>query len=273
MKQYFWAAIFLLFSFTACNSDQPIEPSNTAETPAEHLATSPRCSEMSGELTEFKLPSDEVGLLDVNVYLPPCYHQSNAHYPVIYLLHGGGLNEDTWFHLGAGDSADKLAADGQISPMIIVSPYLRKFTTSEQYDTFIIDRLIPHIDANYRTAATRENRILAGMSLGGWHTASIGFRNPDLFVGLGILSVAPVYNGADNYEVWLDAISLEQMPAIYLDVGDSDSLVQQQDELHQLLDERAIVHENHVRSGGHTLSYWKRNIDAYILWFGSVFSQ
>jgi enterochelin esterase family protein len=122
------------------------------------------------------------------VYTPPAYDASTNRYPVLYLLHGGGGDENNWDELGhASEILDNLIAQGKIRPMIVVmpnanedqiaSPSLVPVTGDANYSEStpaillfpesIVKDLVPYVDRIYRTNPDRDNRAIAGLSRGG----------------------------------------------------------------------------------------------------------
>jgi enterochelin esterase-like enzyme len=142
-----------------------------------------------------------------NVYLPNGYGKlvkgkngklAQERYPVLYLQHGWGENETSWPVQGkTGLIMDNLIADGKIKPFIIVMAYgltndvkfgsIRQFDAKE-FETLLIDELIPHIDKNFLTKADKWNRAMAGLSMGGMETKLITLRRPEVFGYWGLLS-------------------------------------------------------------------------------------
>ena len=140
------------------------------------------------------------------VYTPPTYGNTTIkggkatpiRYPVLYLQHGWGENETSWFRQGcAGLIMDNLIADGKIKPFIVVMAYgltndfkfgtIGQFTAKE-FETLLIDELIPHIDSHFLTKADKWNRAMAGLSMGGMETKLITLRRPEVFGYWGLLS-------------------------------------------------------------------------------------
>lgn len=137
------------------------------------------------------------------VYTPPGYDQDqDQRYPVLYLQHGWGENEYGWSVQGhAGLIMDNLIAAGKTQPFIIVMTYgmtnevrfggLRNFDISD-FETVLVDELVPHIDANFRTLADQPNRAMAGLSMGSMETKAITLRNLDKFSHIGLFSGATI---------------------------------------------------------------------------------
>ena len=157
------------------------------------------------------------------VYLPPGYDtQAKTRYPVLYLQHGGGEDETGWVRQGrANFILDNLIAEGKAKPMIVVmaygyarragqaavnppggpapgTPEARMRTMQEMASTFqadVTDALIPFVDSTFRTIAHREQRAMAGLSMGGFQTFQITLNRLDLFSHIGGFSGAGGLNG------------------------------------------------------------------------------
>lgn len=132
------------------------------------------------------------------VYTPPTYGKDNKRYPVLYLQHGWGEDETAWSNQGhANLIMDNLIAEGKIDPFIIVMTYgmtneikfggLGGFTAKE-FETVLVDELIPYIDSHFNTIADKEHRAMAGLSMGGMETHTITLRRPEVFSYYGLLS-------------------------------------------------------------------------------------
>ena len=128
------------------------------------------------------------------VYLPPDYEQQEAmRYPVLYYLHasGGTPRRDGAVIVRRLDSTIRA---GRVSPMIVIMPnglrgntmYCDSRDGRYPVETVIIKDLIPHVDATYRTVASREGRAVEGFSMGGFGAAHFGFKYPELF---GVISI------------------------------------------------------------------------------------
>ena len=161
-----------------------------------------------GNIQQVNFWSESTGKMQTaNVYLPYGYGKlvkgkngklTQERYPVLYLQHGWGENETSWPVQGkAGIIMDNLIADGKIKPFIVVMAYgltndikfgtIGSFTAKE-FETLLIDELIPHLDANFLTKPDKWNRALAGLSMGGMETKLITLRRPEVFGYWGLLS-------------------------------------------------------------------------------------
>lgn len=133
------------------------------------------------------------------VYTPPGYEASgNKRYPVLYLQHGWGEDETAWTNQGfAHLIMDNLIAEGKTKPFIIVMTYGMTNDTKygrigdfkiENFQTVLVDELIPYVDAHFRTLANQPNRAMAGLSMGGMETKMITLARPDVFSHYALLS-------------------------------------------------------------------------------------
>lgn len=179
---------------------------------------------------------------DIVVHLPADYAASDRSYPVLYMHDGQNLFDPATAFGGqpwnVGETADRLAADGEIEPLIIVGIYntgetrIDEYTPAvdrkharggkgKPYSRFVLEELKPFIDATYRTLPDRENTGIAGSSLGGLITLYIGLHHPDVFSRLGLLSPSVWWNRRMILRL---VRSLEHSTAqkVWLDVGTAE---------------------------------------------------
>jgi enterochelin esterase-like enzyme len=164
-----------------------------------------------------------------HIYLPPAYAaQPAARFPVLYWLHGSGGPTQGIAQV-AGYFASGMA-QGRIPPMLVVIPNGMSYSMwcdskdgLVPMETVVIDDLIPHIDATFRTIPRRSGRILDGFSMGGAGTARLGFRRPDLFAGVSMLGAGPIQDDFLD-EPPGSTIPPKQRAAIYEMVWGSDPL-------------------------------------------------
>jgi putative tributyrin esterase len=126
--------------------------------------------------------------LKYSLALPADYEKSTRRYPVLYLLHGYSGNYTNWAHL----AAPKFAREHDL---IVVMPdggnsWFVNWAKSDDgqknaWDDCIAKDLIAHVDATYRTIATREGRAINGLSMGGYGALAVGLKHPDLFCSIG----------------------------------------------------------------------------------------
>ena len=133
------------------------------------------------------------------VYTPAEYSKNpNKKYPVLYLQHGWGEDETAWSNQGhANLIMDNLIAEGKCRPFIIVMTYgmtnelkwghMHEFDWT-QFQTVLMDELVPYVDSHFRTLANRDNRAMAGLSMGGMETRMATLARPQVFGYWGLFS-------------------------------------------------------------------------------------
>ncbi|HVU16630.1 MAG TPA: alpha/beta hydrolase-fold protein [Candidatus Didemnitutus sp.] len=207
-----------------------------------------------------------------NVYLPPHYSRDH-HYPVLYLLHGIGGDENEWLNdESPGDILDNLIAAGKAVPMIVVMPNGRamaddrgggsnfapeKLAAFAHFERDLLDCLIPAVEARYSVATDREHRALAGLSMGGGQTLNFGFAHPRKFAWLGAFSPAP--NTRPPAELLPDPAVARQFKLVYLSCGRKDGLIFIGQGVHAWLKEHQIPHVWNVDDHAHTSPEWANN--------------
>ncbi len=208
------------------------------------------------------------------IYLPPCYGVDDRLYPTLYMF-GGNVHDDAiWDTLGLDEAAEQLIAGGHIPPLLIVMPdngWLANTTTSgpNSYEGFVLNELIPHIEATYRGQPAREGRAVGGLSRGGYWSLMMAFRRPDLFRSVGAHSPAlidshagpaedPTITGATN--------NLGDL-RIWIDIGERDPYLIQARPLHEALSAAGIAHEWRLEPGTHDEAYWRAHLEQYLLWY------
>jgi S-formylglutathione hydrolase FrmB len=129
-----------------------------------------------------------------NVYLPSGYERSSLSFPVLYLLHGNGGTRDDWVQKGRIQrTADSLIARREIPPTIIVMPdagvswYVDR---REKMETAIIRDLLSDVEQNLRALKSRDGRLIAGLSMGGYGALRFALKYPEMFAAAALLSPA-----------------------------------------------------------------------------------
>ncbi|MCJ7700438.1 MAG: esterase family protein [Anaerolineales bacterium] len=209
--------------------------------------------------------------LEYRVYTPPCYpDRPDQHYPVLFLIHGYGFNQDQWDRLGADEIADRIISAGEISPFIIVMPYDRNHNSQPPKNQFgqALLELVDMMDASYRTIPIRQYRAIGGLSRGGNWAIQLGLTYWTTFGVIGGHS-SPLFvsYGPSNIEEWLGQIPPDQYPRVYLDIGRNDKLIDPIIHFEERLDDYNIPHELYIFSGGHNEDYWASHIEQYIRWY------
>lgn len=251
------------------------EPSLTPA-PTSTITPSPTplaCWQEGGEIVAGQVQTELLPLpLDFRVYLPPCYQQERErHYPVLYLIHGQSFNDDQWDRLGADEIADRLIADGLVSPFMIVMPRDRVWSqpTEDMFGQAVAKALVPWIDQNYRTRAERQYRAVGGLSRGAGWALHLGFSHWELFGSIGMHSLPVFWTDLPDIKPWLDFLTPDLLPRIYIDIGEKDrpQIMKSTLWFEGLLTEKGIPHEWHLYPGYHEEAYWEAHMEEYLMWY------
>ena len=227
----------------------------------------------------------------MTVYTPAGYETSGKRYPVFYLLHGMGGDEEAWIALGrTSQILDNLIAQGKAKPMIVVMtngnaaqeaapgesslgfvvPSMQQPKTMEgSFETAFPD-VVKFVDSNYRTINSKLGRAIAGLSMGGYHALHISKQYPDMFNYVGLFSAAimpgkdvksPIY---DNMEGKLK-IQFGKKPALYwIGIGNTDFLYKDNEMYRKMLDEKGYKYTYYESSEGHIWKNWRIYLTEFV---------
>ena len=211
----------------------------------------------------------------LTVYTPAGYETSGKEYPVLYLLHGIGGDENAWSELGrAAQIMDNLIAQGKAEPMLVVMtngniseeacpgetsngflvPTMMLPKTMEgSFETAFPD-VVKFIEKTYRVKKDKAHRAIAGLSMGGFHSLFISINNPDLFDYIGLFSAAVDQQQADpngfpniyeNRNGKIDRLFSKNPKLFWIGIGKTDFLFKNNNELRAYLrsEERRVGKE------------------------------
>lgn len=220
----------------------------------------------------------------MSIYTPPGYEYSDRRYPVLYLLHGMGGDENAWVELGrAAQILDNLIAAGDAEPMIVVMPNGNisedaapgEGTKGLTQPVFNLPQcmdggfetsfpeIMNYMDRNYRTIASREGRAVAGLSMGGFHAMNISREYPESFDYVGLFSAAMLNHATADSPVYRDAGSklarqMELQPSLYwIAIGTDDFLYKDNTAYRHQLDSAGYPYVYHETDGGHVWKNWR----------------
>ena len=231
------------------------------------------CRQRKGHILQDQVTTDLLRHpIDFRVYLPPCYEQEpERRYPVLYLIHGQSYTDDQWDRLGADEAADELIYTGEAAPFMIVMPRYRIWYQPDEHNfgLAMVEVLIPLIDSRYRTLPHRQDRAIGGLSMGAAWALHLGLSQWELFGAVGLHSLALFSIDSPRIPRWLDSIPPDQLPRIYIDIGDKDSkaLLYSTIWFEETLNKKNIPHEWYLFSGYHEEKYWQEHIGQYIRWY------
>ena len=237
-----------------------------------------------GDVAHVWYDSPQLGLKRrMSIYTPPGYDKGKA-YPVLYLLHGAGGDEEAWLTLGrTAQIMDNLIALGKAKPMIVVMPNGNASDDAGPLETGIRNKNWPkasyeesfsdvmnYVKKHYKTKKGADNTAICGLSMGGYHTFRISMLNPGTFGYMGLFSAAIRLGGrnqqkgveqqfADNPEATAQMKALfDAKPRLYwIAIGKDDFLFQQNVELRSYLDKMQYPYEYYENGGGHIWRNWR----------------
>ncbi|MGX5691048.1 esterase [Arcticibacter tournemirensis] len=220
----------------------------------------------------------------ITIYTPPGYEAGSKQYPVFYLLHGMGGDEEAWIALGrTAQILDNLIAQGKAFPMIVVmtngnaaqeaapgesslnyyKPTMQLPKTMEGSMEESFPDVVSFIDKNYRTIKSKSGRAIAGLSMGGFHSLHISKQYPDMFDYVGLFSAAimpgknvksPIYENMDEKL----KVQFSKKPKLYwIGIGKTDFLYKANEDYRKMLDEKGYKYTYHESEGGHTWRNWR----------------
>lgn len=207
------------------------------------------------------------------VYTPYGYETSTQKYPVLYLLHGGGGDEDAWSSMGrARQIMDNLIEKGLSKPMIVVMPNgnpgqqaaqtlmlpvktFEQGTTTNLYINSLAKDIVPYIEKNYRAIAERDSRAVSGLSMGGGHTMNIALEYPGMFGYICPMSMG--IREGQEVDAKMQALKRAGYKLYWIACGDADFAFPGAKLLDEALTRNGLQHTFHITGGGHTWSNWR----------------
>lgn len=227
----------------------------------------------------------------MTVYTPAGYETSGKRYPVLYLLHGMGGDEEAWISLGrTAQILDNLIAQGKAKPMIVVMPNgnasqeaapgessrgmvpptMQLPKTMEGSYEQAFPEIVKFIDKNYRTIKSKSGRAIAGLSMGGFHSLHISKQYPDMFNYIGLFSAAIMPNKEVSSPIYENMggklkVQFDKNPALYwIAIGKTDFLYKANEEYRKLLDEKGYKYIYYESDEGHIWKNWRIYLTEFV---------
>ena len=226
----------------------------------------------------------------ITIYTPPGYENNNEKYPVLYLLHGMGGDEEAWIALGrTAQIIDNLIAQGKAQPMIVVMPNgnaaqeaapgessLGMYKPTMQlpntmdgtYENSFND-IISFVESNYRVKAEKSNRAIAGLSIVGFHSLHISRFYPTTFDYVGLFSAAIMPDANvkskvyQNFDETLSAQMNNGVQLYWIAIGKTDFLYQANVDYRKKLDSIGFKYTYIETEGGHTWDNWRKYLSGF----------
>jgi len=221
------------------------------------------------------------GEVGVQVYTPPDFDPKAAKsYPVVYLLHGYGDEENAWVVSGrANFIADTLIAQSKIVAPIVVmtnghpvpvpmgreADYSARNQAAMEHE--LLTEVMPYIEARYPVSRERTGRAIVGLSMGGGHSLGIGLGHPEIFGWVGGFSSSAPEGDLEHKFAGLLAAEAKKAGApalIWIGVGKDDSLLERNQAFHAWLEAEHVPHEWHLTDGGHEWSVWREYLQEFL---------
>ena len=233
------------------------------------------------------------------VYTPAGYDRGGK-YPVLYLFHGAGGDEEAWLDLGrVAQIMDNLIAEDKAKPMIVVMPngnmnaqavagkwskgmYKPSFMQhTNPVPTASMEQSFPdiqkYVESHFKVLKNRQNRAVAGLSMGGGHTYAVSKEYPGNFDYIGLFSPAILYGINSNFmETNLQSLRADQKlsrqidalkaakPKLYwIGIGNTDFLYSQNKDYRTYLDEKQFPYEYYENDGGHIWVNWRKYLTIF----------
>ncbi len=223
----------------------------------------------------------------LTVYTPAGYETSGKRYPVFYLLHGAGGDEEAWIALGrTSQILDNLIAQGKAEPMIVVMtngnawqeaapgessfgftvPSMRpagKIEIKEGAFELSFLEIVRYMERNFRVMSDKKHRAIAGLSMGSFHACNISKYYPDTFDYVGLFSGASSKNDKSACPVYTDfegklKVQFSKKPALYfIACGNKDFVYKGVADFRKLLDENGYKYEYLETGEGHIWKNWR----------------
>ena len=209
---------------------------------------------------------------EVVVYTPPGYEKdSEKKYPLLVLQHGSGDNQRTWVDHGKAHwILDNLIAQGKAKPMVVMMidghPYgmvgreatdAKRISAQEAFERELLEDAMPIVEASYRVEKDAANRAIAGLSMGGAQSLSVGLGNMDRFAA--VIAMSAGMPSPQRMEKFLadPAAANAKLKLFWIGVGKDDFLLKRSQELDAALKDKGIKHEWRMSDGDHSWPVWR----------------
>ncbi|MGO9897036.1 MAG: esterase [Bryobacteraceae bacterium] len=212
------------------------------------------------------------------IYTPPGYAKTKRRYPVLYLLHGSNDTAAGWTMAGnANFILDNLLAASKALPMIVVMPFGHAtpygvpvpqggITNDALFEDYFLKDVIPTVEARYRVSPGRQNRAIAGLSMGGGQSLRIGLGHLDLFSAVASFSGAVPADFETRFAALLhDSKGTNQkLKTLWIGCGQQDSLFPRSKNLSELLTKNQVKHTFYPIDGVHNFTVWRKDLAEYV---------
>jgi enterochelin esterase family protein len=227
----------------------------------------------------------------MTIYTPAGYENGKTKYPVLYLLHGAGGDEEAWIALGrTAQILDNLITQGKAKPMIVVmtngnagqkaapgesergmyKPSLWEETKMNGDFEAAFTDVIKYVETHYRVKTDKKSRAICGLSMGGFHSLHISKQYPDLFDYVGLFSAAILPNENVKSPIYDDLesklkIQFSKAPKLYwIAIGTTDFLYKNNVDFRALLDKNHYPYKYYETGEGHIWKNWRIYLSEFV---------
>ena len=218
----------------------------------------------------------------MTVYTPYGYETNKkTKYPVLYLLHGGGGDEEAWTSMGrTAQILDNLIEKGLAKPMIVVMPNgnpgqqaavtlnlptsdvnYRDPANANAYVTSLVKEIIPFVEKNYRAIPKKEARAIAGLSMGGGHTTSATMLFPGVFDYICPMSCG--LRDGEHVDAQMQAIKKAGYKLYWIGCGTEDFAWPGTEVMVEVLKRNGMEHTLFASDGGHVWYNWRYYLNTF----------
>jgi len=251
----------------------------------------------AAKVENLDVPSASMKKLVKNVVVLPDAYQATSTYPVVYLLHGAGGNQNDWINMvptikELSDTYQVMIVcpDGGVTSWYYDSP----IDSTYKYETYVSSELLKYIDSHYSTIKDKSGRAITGLSMGGHGGLYLSFRHQDVYGAGGSMSggvdIRPFPNNwdiakrlgtlAEKPENWEKNTVVNLVPLlqgsslkVIIDCGVDDFFYEVNKNLHKKLLEAKYPHDFIERPGAHNWQYWSNAVRYQMLFFSDFFKK
>jgi enterochelin esterase family protein len=205
------------------------------------------------------------------IYTPPGYEQGRRRYPVLYLFHGSNDIAGGWTLAGQMNFIfDNLLAEKKVEPMIVVMPFGHavpfgsppetQSRNNELFERHLLEDVLPMVEGKYRVKTAREQRAIAGLSMGGGQAIGIGWKHLDKFSAVGAFSAGMP---RDFEKEFAEALAVPgqtnaKLKVFWIACGRDDPAFERNEKFAAMLTSKGIRATWRATEGNHTYTYWRK---------------
>ena len=235
-------------------------------------------SHLTGRIErDIKIRSSAMGReMKYSVYIPGSY-DGEKEFPVLYLLHGYGDDNNAWIDKGGlADAVDSYERDGGRDMIVVCPDGLTTFYYDgwgTPYETYFFTELVPEIESRFKAIPDGSSRAVAGLSMGGYGSLYYALKYSEDFCYSYACSAATDAGMGPSLYSLVKKADPEKLPGITLEMGNDDWVTGNGAQFHAALEEAGIAHEYITRSGGHEWGFWQVCLPKILTRYGEAYAE